>query len=144
MEKIQSNLLNDTLNLVQLARETARTQGSQTKAEKLNPVINQLQTLVTNEQTRRPAEPTGIMAQSDFQALLSIPKAQSEIQTLLSVPKANPSQSIGTGLNERNQVISSMALGGMNEIDIARQMGMTRDEVRMFLNLNPGGGVVRR
>lgn len=131
MERIQSNLLNDTLNLVQLARETARLQGSQTKAEKLSPVVNQLQTLVSNEQTRMPVEPSGIMAQTDFQALLS-------------VPQAKPSNSTSPTLNERNQVINSMALGGMNEIDIARQMGMTRDEVRMFLNLNPGNGVVRR
>jgi hypothetical protein len=125
LDRIQSNLLNDTLNLVQLARETARMQGSNSKAEKLNPVVNQLQTLVTNEQTRMPGEPTGIMAQTDF-------------QTLLAVPQAKTSESTSPTLNERNQVISSLALGGMNEVDIARQMGMTRDEVRMFLNLNPG------
>ncbi len=131
MDRIQSNLLNDTLNLVQLARETARLQGSESKAEKLSPVVNQLQTLVTNEQTRKPIEPTGIMAQTDFQTLLTVPHTKSNVST-------------SPMFNERNQVISSMALGGMNEIDIARQMGMTRDEVRMTLNLNPGNGVSRR
>ncbi len=35
MEKIQNNLLSDTLNLVQLARETARIRGSQQQAENL-------------------------------------------------------------------------------------------------------------
>jgi DNA-binding NarL/FixJ family response regulator len=131
VDRIQSNLLNDTLNLVQLARETARMQGSQSKAEKLSPVVNQLQTLVTNGQTRKPAESGGIMAQSDFKELLQIPQA-----------KLN--QSTSATLNERNQIISSMALGGMNDIDIARQMGMTRDEIRMFLNLNPGNASDRR
>lgn len=125
MDRIQSNLLNDTLNLVQLARETARIQGSKTKAEKLSPMVNQLQTLVASEQTRKPAEASGIMAQNDFKELLAIPKADSTQPTSGTV-------------TERNQIISSMALGGMNEIDIARQMGMTRDEVRMFLSLNPG------
>lgn len=134
MDRIQSNLLSDTLNLVQLARETARMQGSQTKAEKLNPVVNQLQSLVANEQTRKPAEASGIMAQDDFKELLAIPQVDS-------------TKSSSSTISERNQIISSMALGGMNDIDIARQMGMTRDEVRMFLNLNPGnaGGMsVRR
>lgn len=131
MDRIQSNLLNDTLNLVQLARETARLQGSESKAEKLSPVVNQLQSLVTNEQTRTPVEPTGIMAQNDF-------------QTLLSVPQAKTAEPTSPTINERNQMISSLALGGMNEVDIARQMGMTRDEVRMFLNLNPGNTNARR
>ncbi|MHC1782803.1 MAG: hypothetical protein AB9891_08620 [Anaerolineaceae bacterium] len=131
MDRIQSNLLNDTLNLVQLARETARMQGSQSKAEKLSPLVNQLQTLVTNEQTRRPAEASGIMAQTDFKELLEVTQVKSN-------------QSTSATVNERNQIISSMALGGMNDIDIARQMGMTRDEIRMFLNLNSGNASARR
>lgn len=131
MDRIQSNLLNDTLNLVQLARETARLNGSQAKAEKLSPVISQLQTMVTTEQTKNPTEVSGIMAQSDFQELLELPTANKNVST-------------SNNVTERNQVISSMALGGMNEIDIARQMGMTRDEVRMFLNLNPGASIGRR
>lgn len=125
MDRIQSNLLNDTYNLVQLARETARLQGSQSKAEKLGPVVSQLQSLVTNEQTRTPVETNGIMAQDDF-------------QTLLAVPHTKEQTAPTDAVNERNKVITSMALGGMNEVDIARQMGMTRDEVRMFLNLNSG------
>jgi DNA-binding NarL/FixJ family response regulator len=109
-------------------------QGSQAKAEKLNPVVNQLQSLVASEQTKKPAEANGIMAQSDFKELLAIPK------------QVESTQSTTSSVAERNQVISSMALGGMNDIDIARQMGMTRDEVRMFLNLNPGsvGGIGAR
>ena len=50
MEKIQNNLLSDTYNLVQLARETARIKGSQQQADKLAPVVSQLKTLVTQQQ----------------------------------------------------------------------------------------------
>lgn len=121
MEKIQNNLLSDTLNLVQLARETARIRGSQQQAEKLTPVVSQLKTLVTQQSAAMSSEPTGILAQDDFQSLLSIEK------------KA------GSGMmadaRERNQVILSMASGGMTDVDIARQMGMPRDEVRMVVNL---------
>ncbi len=121
MEKIQNNLLSDTLNLVQLARETARIRGSQQQAEKLTPVVSQLKTLVNQQREAVPSQPTGIMAQDDFQSLLSVEKKT------------------GTGsvsdARERNQVIVSMASGGMNDVDIARQMGMPRDEVRMVVNL---------
>lgn len=121
MEKIQNNLLSDTLNLVQLARETARIRGSQQQTEKLTPVVSQLKTLVTQQSAAMSSEPTGILAQDDFQSLLSIEK------------KA------GSGMmadaRDRNQVILSMASGGMTDVDIARQMGMPRDEVRMVVNL---------
>jgi hypothetical protein len=121
MEKIQNNLLSDTLNLVQLARETARIRGSQQQAEKLTPVVSQLKTLVNQQREAAPSQATGIMAQDDFQSLLSVEKKTGTA----SVSDAR----------ERNQVIVSMASGGMNEVDIARQMGMPRDEVRMVVNL---------
>jgi hypothetical protein len=121
MEKIQNNLLSDTLNLVQLARETARIRGSQQQAEKLTPVVSQLKTLVTQQRDAAPSRPTGILAQDDF-------------QSLLSVQKESGTNSISNA-RERHQVILSMASGGMNDVDIARQMGMPRDEVRMVVNL---------
>ncbi len=121
MERIQNNLLNDTLNLVQLARETARIRGSQQQAEKLSPVVSQLKTLVTQQSSTASTEPTGILAQDDFQSLLSIEKKTGSSQI--------------TDSRERNQVILAMASGGMADVDIARQMGMPRDEVRMVVNL---------
>lgn len=121
MEKIQNNLLSDTLNLVQLARETARIRGSQQQAEKLTPVVSQLKTLVNQQRETSPAQATGIMAQDDF-------------QSLLSVQKKSGTDSVSDA-RERNQVIVSMASGGMNDVDIARQMGMPRDEIRMVVNL---------
>ncbi len=121
MERIQNNLLSDTYNLVQLARETARLKGSQQTADKLTPVVSQLKDLVSQQQAPASTAPTGILAQDDFQSLLNVEKKSS-------------SSSI-TDARERNQVIVAMASGGMSEVDIARQMGMPRDEVRMVVNL---------
>jgi DNA-binding NarL/FixJ family response regulator len=121
MEKIQNSLLNDTYNLVQLARETARLKGSQQQAEKLSPVVDQLKTLVTRQQSSQVTEPTGILAQDDFQSMLSI--------------KRSPSTNSLMEAKERNQVITAMASGGMKDMDIARQLGMARDEVRMVVNM---------
>jgi hypothetical protein len=121
MERIQNNLLSDTYNLVQLARETARIKGSQQQADKLAPVVSQLKTLVNQQQETTSSQPTGILAQDDFKSLLNVEK------------KSN-SSSISDA-RERNQVIVAMSSGGMAEVDIARQMGMPRDEVRMVVNL---------
>jgi hypothetical protein len=37
---------------------------------------------------------------------------------------------------ERNKVVAAMAEGGMSDLDIARQMGMTRDEIKLILNVH--------
>jgi hypothetical protein len=121
MEKIQNNLLNDTYNLVQLARETARLRGSQQQAEKLSPVVDQLKSLITQQRSAVQTQPSGILAQDDFQSLINIKKGSSSNGM--------------TDAKERNQVIKAMASGGMNDVDIARQMGITRDEIRMVINL---------
>ena len=41
---------------------------------------------------------------------------------------------------ERNQVVTAMQGGGMSDAEIARQVGMTREEVRMILSLNQSAG----
>lgn len=125
MERIQNNLLSDTLNLVQLARETARIKGSQQQADKLAPVVSHLKTLVSQQREITSTQPTGILAQDDFQSLLSIEK------------KAGTDAL--SDARERNQIIVSMASGGMNDVDIARQLGMPRDEIRMVVNLANSG-----
>jgi actin-related protein len=145
-----NNLLADTLSLIQLARETARQRGNKAQADRLGPVADNLHTAVTNEQSRvkstttvnkpsaleqssqivqerqnGPAASLGIMGQSDFRTLLQASQQSS----------SNSSSSLSSSM-ERNQIISAMSSGGMSEVDIARQMGMTRDEVRMVINLN--------
>jgi DNA-binding NarL/FixJ family response regulator len=121
MNTINSNLLSDTLNLVQLARETARLKGNSNKAERLEPVVQQLQSIVSGEKSSKPTS-QGVMGQSDFQTLLSVAQDRQNYQ-----PKEN--------LDDRRRMVGALAGGGMNDVEIARQMGMTRDEVRMIINL---------
>lgn len=121
MERIQNNLLNDTYNLVQLARETARLRGSEKQAEKLTPVVGQLKTIVNQQREAAASQPSGILVQDDFRRLMEVQKSAS------SIPHSDS--------NERNKVITAMATGGMQDVDIARQMGMSRDEIRMVLNM---------
>jgi hypothetical protein len=127
MTKILPNMLNDTLNLVALARETALARGDQARAEKLAPLVDDLRHLVAGVQQPGPSSPaqfTGPLAQDDFQTLLRA--AQS----------VEPSPKGVAAPLERNQVAAAMAAGGMPDVDIARQLGITREEVRMLLSLN--------
>lgn len=138
---IRSGLLNDTYNLVQLARESALAQGRQAQAEKLTPVVDHLKTLVNQNTTgakpltsvengtkasgtMAPAA-TGVVGQSDFQTLLNAAKSvQSNQRTITPVNVA-----------ERNQMVRSMAASNMMDVDIARSLGMTREEVRLVLSV---------
>ena len=119
-------LLSDTLNLVQLARETALAQGKNAQAKKLSPVVEDLKGLVqTSREAPVPSNPTGLMAQSDFQTLLSAAKSVNSSQRVM--PSAN--------IADRNQMVRAMSSSNMLDVDIARQMGMTRDEVRLILSV---------
>ncbi|MCE1252998.1 MAG: hypothetical protein LWX83_05550 [Anaerolineae bacterium] len=126
MDKISPTLLNDTLKLVQLARETARLQGSNQQAEKLEPVVEKLQNLI-NDQTQKTTGSQGLLQQSDFQIMLQA----SQNKTVEQSPRAESS----TSVEDRNRMVVAMASGGMADVDIARQFGITRDEVRMVINL---------
>jgi transcriptional regulator with GAF, ATPase, and Fis domain len=118
------DLLNDTYNLIQLARETAKAKGNHAQAERLSPLVENLQTIVSeSREPKRLAPAPGMMAQDDF-------------RTLLAAAQAQPTNRVeASSQGERNQVIAAMAAGGMNELDIARQMGMTRDEVQLILRM---------
>lgn len=124
-------ILNDTLSLVQLARESALAQGKNTSAQKLTPVVNDLRTLVTHSKDSDPgaAQPTGVMAQNDFKTLLSAAKTNQPGQH----PTAAVSQS------DRHLMVNAMAAGKMSDIDIARQMGMSREEVALILSVSQKG-----
>lgn len=133
MSKITPTLLNDTLNLMQLARETAKMQGQGAKAERLQPVVEGLRNIVSNVQatdnTNRPPSGTGgVTAQGDFQTLLKIAQNGSS-------NSAGSTSILTSSPLERNNIVSAMGSGGMTDVDIARQMGITRDEVRMVLSL---------
>jgi hypothetical protein len=142
MTIITDNLLNDTLKLVQLAKETAQIRGQTKQADLLTPVADNLQSLATSSNRVKTtdsvpsvskAEPSSeIFAQGDFKTLLSV--VQNGANTT-----ANPvSHIFSSSSSDRNRVISAMVDGGMSIIDISRQMGMTRDEVQMYISItNP-------
>jgi len=122
MSKITPVLLNDTLNLIQLARETARIQGQKAQAERLTPVVDNLRTLVTEAREAKSSSQTAdILNQKDFKTLLAA------AQSTPHVPSQPFSSSTG-----RIQIVQAMSAGGMTDIDIARQMGMTREEVQLI------------
>jgi hypothetical protein len=166
MTRISPYLLNDTLSLVQLARETALAHGKQAQAERLTPVAENLRTLVSNSrQSQQTAPAAGIMAQSDFQTILAALGGGAQTAAPASVQNSSQGSSIqsmaantqstttpanvtnttvkaysslqtNSGINsslERNQVVSAMSAAGMADVDIARQMGMARDEVHLIL-----------
>lgn len=133
MTRISSVLLDDTLTLIQLARETARIQGQPAQAEKLNPLVDNLKTLASEakEVKPRPSVPpsSGVLAQDDFKTLLAA------VQKSQASSPATPAPLRPSGPSERSHIVSAMALGGMSSLDIARQMGMTLDEVNTILAL---------
>jgi len=125
MNSITPDLLTNTLNLIQLARETAAAKGNTDQADRLAPVADNLRDLVATRQ--RPAEsaaPGSVTGQSDFQFMLQAARSRS----------VSPASPASTQL-ERTQVVGAMAAAGMNQMDIARQMGMTHDEVRLILDV---------
>lgn len=120
-------LLNDTLNLVQLARESALVQGKAKQANKLTPVVDDLKNIIqTSDQTRPPTATGGVLMQSDFKKLLDAAKTVTSNQRI----------STTTNIAERNQMVRAMSGSNMSEVDIARQLGMTREEVRMITSLS--------
>jgi DNA-binding NtrC family response regulator len=114
------------LNIVQLARETALERGRQAQAERLSPVVTNLQNVVkSSRQVESGSTPTGILAQEGFDKLLEAAKNSTAGQRVnTSLPLA-----------ERNQVIHAMSSSQMSDSDIARYLGMSREEVRMVISV---------
>jgi hypothetical protein len=132
--RISSNLLDDTLKLFQLARETARINGQPNQVERLTPLVENLTTLVTKMQApsdpQKPDPSSTVMGQEDFKTLLATIQSESSTTT-----GSSPSSEVSL-YSERSYIVNAMANGGMSALDIARQMGMTTDEVQMVLSLN--------
>ncbi|MCI0521614.1 MAG: hypothetical protein L0Z70_15325 [Chloroflexi bacterium] len=132
MNKISPVMLNDTLNLIQLARETARQQGQKAQADRLAPVADGLRSVVQGAQEPAPAaRSSGVLAQDDFKTLLSAAQ---------SAPQAAARPVAPSSMAERSQMAVMMASGGMSDMEIARHMGMTRDEVQLILSVNRRNG----
>lgn len=133
MSSITPRLLSDTLNLITLARETALARGQETQAARLTTVVDGLRqvtrTATAPAQTSddRPPAALGALGQSDFQALLAATQG-----TRLNTAGASAA-------GERGVVAAAMAAGGMAEVDIARQLGITREEVRLMVSSQGSG-----
>jgi len=131
MNKINSSLLNNTLSLLQMASAVAREKGVPEQVERFEPVVDHLTNLLASSDKTKSTNADGIFGQNDFSELLSV--ANSERTGI----------DINERMREKNNMIFAMSAGGMNDLEIARYMGITRDEVRVILNLskqNPTGG----
>src|SRR5512138_437710 len=118
--------LEDSLYVLQLAREAALAKNRQAQANRMNPVVEEMRGLVANSYQQPSAAPSsGVMGQSDFKALLGV--AQSRTSQSAAV---NSTQSV----MERNRMIGAMAEAKMSDVDIARQFSMSREEVQLILS----------
>ncbi len=118
--------LEDSLYVLQLARETALAKNRQAQANRMKPVVEEMRGLVANSYQTQTATPsTGVMGQSDFKALLNV--AQS---------RANQPSSVNStsSVMERNRLIGAMSEAKMSDVDIARQFSMGREEVQLILS----------
>ena len=125
MTRINNELLHDTLNVVALAREAARARGGDDQAERLSPMEEGLRKVVSNRNQKVREASSGELARDDFKALLAA--VQSE-----------PLNDGVTQQVDRNEIAAAMAAGGMNEIDIARHLGISQERVRVILDLHQG------
>jgi hypothetical protein len=141
MSNISKVSLDDTLHLVQLMRETALTKGRETQAKRLSPVMDEMRSLAqaAQSQVSAPAN-AGILGQSDLKKLLSVPQAKAA-QPVQSTQAAGGTQGTSSlsSILERNRLISAMSSASMSDVEIARQFGMSRDEVRLVLNVQQSG-----
>jgi len=126
MSKVTPVLLNDTLTLIQLLRETARLQGQEAQVKRLAPLVEGLRQAVSQAQQPPAPAPSGAMAQDDFKTLLATLQ-NAPPRAVPGVPSSPPA--------ERSQMVLLMAEGGMSELEIARHLGMTREEVQMVLSI---------
>jgi hypothetical protein len=119
--------LEDSLYVLQLAREAALAQNRSAQAQRMAPVVEEMHSLVASayQQPSTPSASLGVMGQSDF-------------KMLLNVAQSRAGQPVGTestaSVLERNRLIGAMAEANMTEIDIARQFSMAREEVHLILS----------
>jgi hypothetical protein len=126
MTNISRVSLEDSLYVLQLARETALAQNRQTQANRMGPLVEQMRGLVANPPQTTTPPSTGVMGQTDFKTLLDISQA-----------KASQTQSVVESTSsalERNRLIGAMSEANMSDVDIARQFSMSREEVQLVLS----------
>jgi hypothetical protein len=119
--------LEDSLYVLQLARETALAQNRHAQAKRMMPVVEEMRGLVTSgyQQAQTTSPSLGMMGQPDFKALLNVTNSRTS-----QVPATDSTASV----LERHRLIGAMSGANMTEIDIARQFSMSREEVHLILN----------
>ena len=119
--------LEDSLYVLQIARETALAQNRHAQAKRMMPVVEEMRGLVKSGYQPFPstAPAAGVMGQSDFKLLLNATQSRTT--------SPSPAESTASVL-ERNRLIGAMSEANMTEIDIARQFSMTREEVHLILS----------
>ncbi|MBK7455137.1 MAG: hypothetical protein IPJ46_15870 [Anaerolineales bacterium] len=138
MTNIPKVSLEDSLYVLQLARETALAQNRQAQAKRMMPVVDEMRSLVTNPaQTASIPPSSGVMGQSDFKTLLNV--TQSRVNQAPTVDST-------AAVMDRNRLIGAMSEANMSDVDIARQFSITREEVQLVLNVQQknkvyGGGL---
>jgi hypothetical protein len=138
MSSISKVSLEDSLYVLQLARETALAQNRQAQAKRMGPLVEEMRGLVANPPQSTTTPPsTGVMGQTDFKTLLNISQA-----------KVNQTQAVDStsSVLERNRLIGAMSEANMSDVDIARQFSMSREEVQLVIsfqqkNRNYGEGI---
>ena len=125
MTSIPRVSLEDSLYVLQLARETALSQNRQTQAKRMTPLVEEMRGLVANPPQTMTPPSTGVMGQTDFKTLLNI-----------SQEKASQGQSTDSisSVLERNRLIGAMSEANMSDVDIARQFSMSREEIQLVLS----------
>ena len=127
MSNIPKVSLEDSLYVLQLARETALAQNRQAQAKRMMPLVDEMQSLVSNPPQPSAIPPsTGVMGQSDFKTLLTV--TQSRVNQTATVDST-------AAIMDRNRLIGAMSEANMSDVDIARQFSITRDEVQLVLNI---------
>ncbi len=127
MNNIPKVSIEDSLYVLQLARETALAQNRQAQAKRMLPVVDEMQALVTNAPRTTTTPPsTGVMGQSDFQALLGVSQARVNHTSAYDSAAA---------VMDRNRLIGAMSEANMSDVDIARQFSISREEVQLVLNV---------
>ncbi|MBI4926945.1 MAG: hypothetical protein HY835_04210 [Anaerolineae bacterium] len=136
MSSIPRVSLEDTLTLMQLMRETALARGQEARAARMAPAAEEMKSLVETARTAPAASaPAGILGQADFKKRLEVTHTR-ETQVI----QGNAASGVEAAL-ERNRMIGAMASANMSDVDIARQFGISREEVRLVLSTQKAGRI---
>jgi hypothetical protein len=128
--------LEDSLYVLQLAREAALAKNRQAQANRMNPVVEEMSGLVTSTyQSQNSAPSAGMMGQSDFKALLDVARSHTS---------QSASENAASSAMERNRLIGAMSEANMSDVDIARQFSMSREEVQLILSAQQKARNIRR